>query len=170
MSPAKKNKAEATKAWVSEINKIIHQDFEINKRNILIPKFMWATDLRAIKAFKSLCAAALTLVSTDPIKAKKYNPNFEPIKILGHIKIKAKPPIFNSSAAKITDPPVGASTWALGNHIWKGKRGNFTKKGAKRKAPIRPENIDGEIKEKRFIALANRKKIGKTEHTVYSIK
>ena len=32
-------------------------------------------------------------------------------------RIKPYPPIFKSTPAKITDPAVGASTWASGNHV-----------------------------------------------------
>lgn len=39
-----------------------------------------------------------------------------------------KPPSFRSMAAKNTDPIVEASTWASGNHKWKGKTGIFIKK------------------------------------------
>ena len=43
------------------------------------------------------------------------------------------PPNLSSKAAKIIDPTTGASTWALGNHKWKAKIGNFTKKPANKK-------------------------------------
>ena len=32
-------------------------------------------------------------------------------------RIKPYPPIFKSTPAQITDPAVGASTWASGNHV-----------------------------------------------------
>jgi hypothetical protein len=40
-------------------------------------------------------------------------------------------PNFNRMPAKITDPAVGASTWASGNHMWTGSMGTFTAKLAK---------------------------------------
>ena len=40
--------------------------------------------------------------------------------------MKPYPAIFKSMAAKITDPAVGASTWASGNQVWKGHIGNIT--------------------------------------------
>jgi len=38
------------------------------------------------------------------------------------------PPNFSKTAAKIIEPPRGASTCALGSHKWKKNIGNFTKK------------------------------------------
>ena len=38
------------------------------------------------------------------------------------------PPSFNKIDAKIIDPIIGASTWALGSHKWAIKIGSFTKK------------------------------------------
>src|SRR2546426_11286719 len=32
----------------------------------------------------------------------------------------------------MTDPPVGASTWASGSHVWRGHVGSFVPKPAKR--------------------------------------
>lgn len=45
--------------------------------------------------------------------------------------INPKPPSFSISAASIIEVGVDASTWAYGNHIWKGKRGIFTAKATK---------------------------------------
>ena len=47
------------------------------------------------------------------------------------------PPNFKRNAAKITEPTVGASTWASGSHMCKGNIGNFTAK---------PKNISIQIK------------------------
>ena len=38
------------------------------------------------------------------------------------------PPNFKRTAAKNIDPPTGASTWALGSHMWVINIGSFTKK------------------------------------------
>jgi len=46
----------------------------------------------------------------------------------GFILRRATPPNFNKIPAKIIDPKVGASTWAIGNHIWSPYKGNFTAK------------------------------------------
>src|SRR5262245_65431366 len=37
-------------------------------------------------------------------------------------------PIFKRTPARITLPGVGASTWASGSHVWKGKRGTLIAK------------------------------------------
>ena len=42
--------------------------------------------------------------------------------------ISPKVPIFSIRAAKTIDPYTGASTWALGSHIWVKYMGDFTKK------------------------------------------
>ena len=41
--------------------------------------------------------------------------------------IKPIPPNFNKIEARIIDPIIGVSTWALGSHKWVIKIGNFTK-------------------------------------------
>lgn len=38
------------------------------------------------------------------------------------------PPNFNKTAAKIIEPTTGASTCALGSHIWPKKMGSLTRK------------------------------------------
>lgn len=48
-------------------------------------------------------------------------------KIILLTKIKPYPPNFNKTPAKIIDPATGASTCALGSHIWKKKIGNLIK-------------------------------------------
>ena len=35
-------------------------------------------------------------------------------------------------AASTAEPPVGASTWTSGNHVWTGHIGTFTEKAAKK--------------------------------------
>src|ERR1700720_4746492 len=44
---------------------------------------------------------------------------------------KPEPPIFRRIAARITEPAVGASTWASGSHVCTGHIGIFTAKEAK---------------------------------------
>ena len=41
-------------------------------------------------------------------------------------------PIFSSTPARITEPAVGASTWASGSHVCTGHMGIFTAKEAKK--------------------------------------
>ena len=45
---------------------------------------------------------------------------------------KPNPPNFNRIPARITDPDVGASQCASGNHIWKGTNGILTAKDKKK--------------------------------------
>lgn len=46
--------------------------------------------------------------------------------IKGSIRTKPTPPSFNSKAARITEPNVGASTWAIGSHWCKPYIGSLT--------------------------------------------
>ncbi len=39
-------------------------------------------------------------------------------------------PIFSSTPARITEPAVGASTWASGSHVWNGKSGTLIAKAS----------------------------------------
>lgn len=48
--------------------------------------------------------------------------------IAGKIRISPHPPNFNKSPAKIMEPKVGASTWAIGNQKCKPYTGNLTAK------------------------------------------
>src|SRR6478672_9082784 len=41
-------------------------------------------------------------------------------------------PIFRSTAARMTDPAVGASVWASGSHVWKGNIGTLIAKPKKK--------------------------------------
>ena len=43
-------------------------------------------------------------------------------------------PILSSTAARITEPAVGASTWASGSQVWNGKIGTLIA-NARKKAP-----------------------------------
>src|SRR6202046_2373268 len=42
-----------------------------------------------------------------------------------------RPPIFKRIAARITEPAVGASTWASGSQVWTGHIGSLTAKEAR---------------------------------------
>src|SRR5215471_14659372 len=44
---------------------------------------------------------------------------------------KPYPPIFKRMAARMTEPAVGASTWASGSQVWTGHIGNFTANDAR---------------------------------------
>ena len=39
-------------------------------------------------------------------------------------------PNFSSTPARITEPPVGASTWASGSQVWSGKIGTLIAKAS----------------------------------------
>ena len=39
-------------------------------------------------------------------------------------------PIFSRTAARITEPPVGAATWASGSQVWNGKIGTLMAKAS----------------------------------------
>jgi len=80
-------------------------------------------------AFKSLCWIQIKVVSTLP-QTLKEEKQYEVIKALYIIIIRyiPIPPNFNNTAAKIIEPPRGASTCAFGNHKWKKNIGNFTRK------------------------------------------
>src|SRR5580704_6995992 len=41
-------------------------------------------------------------------------------------------PIFSRTLARITEPAVGASTWASGSQVWNGHIGTFTAKPRKK--------------------------------------
>src|ERR1700747_625280 len=45
---------------------------------------------------------------------------------------KPYPPIFSRMPARITEPAVGASTWASGSQVWTGHIGTLTAKEAKK--------------------------------------
>src|SRR5690349_8972863 len=47
-------------------------------------------------------------------------------------RTKPYPPIFSSTPARITEPAVGACTWASGSQVWTGHIGILTAKLAKK--------------------------------------
>ena len=47
-------------------------------------------------------------------------------------RIKPYPAIFNKTPANITEPAVGASTWASGSQVWNGHIGILTINDAKK--------------------------------------
>lgn len=44
------------------------------------------------------------------------------------MRMRPYPPSFSRIAARIMEPAIGASTWALGSHRWKRNRGSLTRK------------------------------------------
>lgn len=103
--------------------------------NSSVAKAMWATEEKAINTFISVAWAhkALTNIKAQTPTALNMldRKRFIPINLF--ILIKPNPPSLSKIAAKNIEPTTGASTWALGNHIWKKNMGSFTKK-AKRAA------------------------------------
>ena len=73
---------------------------------------------------------AQTPTALNPLERKRF------ILINLFILINPYPPNFSKIAAKNIDPTTGASTWALGSHMWKKNIGSFTKK-AKRTARLK---------------------------------
>jgi len=90
-------------------------------RHLVTIKPIWPTDEYAIRAFKSVWRIHIILVIMAPIIAIEIN-IYEIRNICFLISIfmrlKPYPPNFNNTAANTIDPATGASTWALGSHIW----------------------------------------------------
>ena len=66
-------------------------------------------------------------INTKEVKARAAN-----LKLNGWFKkiekrIIPSPPNFNKVPAKNIEPKTGASTWALGSHMWAINMGNLTK-------------------------------------------
>lgn len=99
-------------------------------KNILETRnLIWATEEYAIIAFMSLCWRQIRAVRTLPHTLKE---EIIGDKINDFISIIIRkiptPPSFNNTAARIIEPPKGASTCAFGSHKWKKNIGNLTKK------------------------------------------
>ena len=90
---------------------------------------MWLILEKAIKTFISSCLKQITPTNTPPQREKIISDISN--KGLKIILLKTKipiPPNFRRTPARIIEPNVGASTWALGSQTWKKKTGNFTTK------------------------------------------
>jgi hypothetical protein len=72
------------------------------------------------------------------------------------------PPNFNKTAARIIEPPSGASTCALGSHKWKKNIGNFTKKAKIMINHQILENLNTEENPIKLVLFKENKKIIKT--------
>ena len=113
-------------------------------------KAIWATEEKAINTFISVAWVHRALTNKKAQTPTALNPperkRFIPINLF--ILIKPKPPSFSKIAAKNIDPTTGASTWALGSHMWKKNMGSFTKKAkraARLKGLLREESKDPPI-------------------------
>lgn len=99
---------------------------------------IWATEEKAINTFISVAWVhrALTSKKAQTPTALNIPERKKFILINLFILINPNPPSLSRIAAKNIDPTTGASTWALGSHMWKKNIGSFTKK-AKRAARLK---------------------------------
>ena len=65
--------------------------------------------------------------------------------------IKPYPPSFKRFPDKITDPSVGASTWASGYQVWSGNKGTLIKKP---KVNSRNKVLDWDEENSRFASVS----------------
>src|SRR3989304_1286232 len=88
------------------------------------------TDEYATRRFTSVWMSATIAPYTIPISAiteiasakyREASGNSDRLNL-----IRPYAPIFSSTAARITEPAVGASVWASGSHVWSGNSGTFT--------------------------------------------
>src|SRR6185436_3176832 len=56
-------------------------------------------------------------------------------------------PIFRRTAARITEPAVGASVWASGSHVWNGNIGTLIEKPRKNARKIHHCKLNGMLSE-----------------------
>src|SRR5580658_7029715 len=68
---------------------------------------------------------------TDRVKTSGVKATLAAGNIGSEKRRKPYPPIFKRIAARITEPAVGASTWASGSQVWTGHIGILTAKEAK---------------------------------------
>jgi len=96
---------------------------------------MCATDEYAIIFFKSTCLNVVNDTYIMAITLITYIIGVKNTDASGNIGIEnlknPYPPNFNNTPANITDPAVGASTCASGNHVCTGIIGTFTANDAK---------------------------------------
>lgn len=90
---------------------------------------MWPTDEYAISAFRSVWRRHIREVLIAPHRAMHMiNEGIGELDGGKWIIVRniPYPPSFRRMAARIIDPAMGASTWALGSHKWVRNRGSFT--------------------------------------------
>ena len=89
---------------------------------------MWITEENAIRILVSITWQQIKEIQVIPTKETLTTNvliNHEFIRF--SYKINPHPPNFNKMAARNIEPTTGASTWALGSHIWSPAMGNFVK-------------------------------------------
>src|SRR5205823_11817672 len=100
----------------------------------------WLTEEYATSFFMSFCISETRAPYTIPtidspiIHARTRGSLTTPGKNGSEKRIKPYVPIFKSTPARITDPAVGASTWASGSQVWNGKIGTLMA-NARKNAP-----------------------------------
>lgn len=124
-----KNNPEEQNPWPTIMNwaPLIPQ-FE-NVNSLDITKDIWATEDRAIKNLISVWNKQIRAISIPPaIDHESMKVQILSYKecILEAIRMIPYPPSFSRIAARIIDPAIGASTWALGNQRWIRYKGSFT--------------------------------------------
>lgn len=76
-----------------------------------------------MRALRSVCRRQIILVMRVPqrqnIVRGKDRREAEGIKKIRIVRERPYPPSFRRIAARIIDPAIGASTWALGSQRWK---------------------------------------------------
>jgi len=103
---------------------------EVNSEIPRITNAIWPTEEYAINDLISVCRIQTRLVITPPQIAILLHRGLILNIRWGNIKVIRKipyPPSFSSNPARIIDPAIGASTWALGNQRWKINIGILTK-------------------------------------------
>lgn len=87
---------------------------------------MWATLLYATKLLISLWNLQIRALRAPPKREQNIHNRFQVQPQKFWTQRKPTPPIFRRIPARIIDPTVGASTCALGSHIWRRNSGSFT--------------------------------------------
>lgn len=83
-----------------------------------ITRPMWLIEEYAIRDFRSVCCKQVRLARVAPHRDSTMNGRNMSVFGAGRvcdIRIMPYPPSFSRTAARIIDPAIGASTWALGS-------------------------------------------------------
>src|SRR5438094_9676463 len=96
---------------------------------------MWLTDEYATSRFQSRCASATSAPYTMPMTDSTKIIGTKYLEASGRIgrlnRRNPYVPIFRRTAARITEPAVGASVCASGSHVWNGNIGTLIAKPRK---------------------------------------
>ena len=112
---------------------VIPTGFSANMPSITSP--MWLTDEYATSRFQSFCASATSAPYTIPMIDRTTIIGTNARVASGRMgrlnRMNPYVPIFRSTAARITDPAVGASVCASGSQVWNGNIGTLIAKPRK---------------------------------------